>query len=351
MKKILRLTGIAFLGALALPLLSAQAPEPKISVAPLMAECSKKIISQKVDERRRAIHGYYTLANEVPAAVTALSLALRDTDAEVRFTAAKGLARIGRSAGDAVDPLVEVMEKDPDGTVRIEATVALGNIFWQGSNPGHASVGIPALIRAMEKNDETFVRRNACYAFRMIGPTGKDAAPALLKMAKNSVGDVHELACDSLQSVACPELRPMAATFLEEYEKADKHGFYFRGAILVVLAKIRAKDDEVVPLLVAALKDKKTHALHGAALFGVGEFGPKAKAAVPYLIELLELRIADEDRAFATKVGVLHALGAIGPDASAAIPALRTIAETKSLGRERQLRPAAQKALESIEKK
>ena len=65
--KLFRLIGFVCLGVLALPLVSAQAPERKISVTQLMNECRKEIHSQDVELRRRAVHGFCLLAGEVSA--------------------------------------------------------------------------------------------------------------------------------------------------------------------------------------------------------------------------------------------------------------------------------------------
>ncbi len=83
-------------------------------------------------------------------AVPALVNALRSGGAGARFQAALGLAKLGPEAAEAVAPLSEVLEGDPDFTVRANAAVALGAI---GSA---ASKALPALRRAAGDTNKEF---------------------------------------------------------------------------------------------------------------------------------------------------------------------------------------------------
>src|SRR5262249_46416073 len=161
--------------------------------------------------------------------ITTLSIALHDSDEEVRYYAAKGLAKIGPSAGAAVPHLAKVMQRDKVGTIRIEATIAMGRMFWHGCNSDHAKIGIPALIRAMN-DDETFVRLNACEAFRMIGPVGKDAGPVLLGLISNTKDErLRESACTSITSVVSPETKTLVPDLLHTYRREPDDQWLVKG--------------------------------------------------------------------------------------------------------------------------
>ena len=65
----------------------------------------------------------------------------------------------------------------------------------------------------------------------------------------------------------------------------------------------------------------------------LGSFGPKAKAAVPYLIEAVKTQEKDDENSPVRRAAIL-ALGRIGPNAKAAIPVLRNA--MKDLGKRLQ---------------
>src|SRR5262249_9984189 len=79
--------------------------------------------------------------------------------------------------------------------------------------------------------------------------------------------------------------------------------------------KLGAATPEVVPGLIAALKDKHYIVRRNAAT-ALGELGPEAAPAVPALIEALR------DKDHRVRPEVARALGGIGPAASKAVPAL-----------------------------
>jgi len=74
-----------------------------------------------------------------PMAVPGLIAALRAGSPKARFVAATAIAQLGPAAAGAVQPLISVVESDPDYSVRSNAAAALGAI-----GPG-ASAALPAL--------------------------------------------------------------------------------------------------------------------------------------------------------------------------------------------------------------
>jgi len=76
---------------------------------------------------------------------------------------------------------------------------------------------------------------------------------------------------------------------------------------------------EALPALMDSLKETLSPSETNNIVSTIGSFGPKAKAAVPMLIEILK-RHEDED--WLKRRNTLGALGKIGSDAKAAIPAI-----------------------------
>jgi hypothetical protein len=91
--------------------------------------------------------------------IPALLDALKDSDAEVRQSAASALAAIGHPA---LDPLVDVLrDKDQNKELRANAAYVLGQM-------GHnAQEALPALTKAL-KDDDKDVRRRAAFAVQRI---------------------------------------------------------------------------------------------------------------------------------------------------------------------------------------
>jgi hypothetical protein len=84
--------------------------------------------------------------------------------------------------------------------------------------------------------------------------------------------------------------------------------------------RTRGVKEEFLPVLIDALNDSDDQVRAEAALT-LGLFGPRAKAAVPALIAILE-GPAPEGQGADSRIRAAEALGAIGPDAKAAVPSL-----------------------------
>jgi HEAT repeat protein len=102
-------------------------------------------------------------------AVAALARALQDESPHVRKAAALALGDIGPAAHSALPALVHALQHDNEAGVRRRAAVALGDIG--------AEEAIPALHEATKDADET-VRRTAAAALAEIGQTVRQAKVA-----------------------------------------------------------------------------------------------------------------------------------------------------------------------------
>src|SRR5207302_1573133 len=92
--------------------------------------------------------------------------------------------------------------------------------------------------------------------------------------------------------------------------------------------KIGDKQEVVIPIVIGVLKDPKQKPLRGGAVQAIGYLGPKASAAVPLLIDLLDAKgFPDPNTELSMRWAVLRALESIGPAARTAIPAVQRFAE------------------------
>jgi hypothetical protein len=119
----------------------------------------------------------YGTANREAYAVNALLDTIKASDPQLRCTAAEGLGVLidGELRRRAVSRLIEVMDSDPDATVRSKAAGSLGFI--------RDSEAVPALLRAL-RDREPSVGAAAAGALGRVG--GSDAIGALREFAKVS---------------------------------------------------------------------------------------------------------------------------------------------------------------------
>jgi HEAT repeat protein len=141
--------------------------------------------------------------------------------------------------------------------------------------PG-AKAALPELIKALDDPDRQ-VWAGAVGAIAAIGPDAKDAIPRLLEAFSNSKA--------------------------RDGRQRDRGQVLFRSAYALTCI-----GDAARPALIEALKSEETEIRLGAAK-ALGGMGPRAKDAVPALIE--NLGHADD----AVRVEVTETLGAIGADA------------------------------------
>ncbi|MHC4405315.1 MAG: M56 family metallopeptidase, partial [Planctomycetota bacterium] len=197
--------------------------------------------------------------------------------------------------------LVQQLE-DEDLWVRLRAVQAIG-----GRNPTDTEP-VPALIKAM--NDESGrVRVAAARALLRIGPVNEQVVLAFIRASRDNWKGVIQATDDFFHLVGSEhnDLVPELTEMLKD-PKAR-----VRICAVTALGNMGPKAKSAVPALVDAMKDDETLCLAEDAL---EKMGPAAKAAVPGLTEILG----------GTDLGASHCaarvLAAIGPDAREAVPAL-----------------------------
>jgi HEAT repeat protein len=216
-----------------------------------------------------------------PVAVSPLVDMLHNRHLKVRLLAIEALAGMGTDAKAAVPALAKALQaKDVE-----ESSVAAFALAQIGPAETDA---VAALIEAIGHQDQ---RRAfaAVWALNAIGPNAKAAVPALLNVLKNKkAANLHSHVAVALAEIAPNDERALAALVavvndLDEFNSADAPE-ELRKATIADVAR------------------------------AVGKCGPKAKAAVPGLLNAFRLPNAD--------YSIAEALGDIGPDAKEAVPTL-----------------------------
>ncbi len=291
--------------------------------------------------RRKGVTGLLPwLGSKARAAVPDLRRALTDERVQVRVDAAEALASIDPSATEAVPVLIEALDHHPDEALGIPNALAK-------FGPAAASA-IPSLLAQLtpETSDPDAIR-----ALVQIDPEGRRCVPALIGALRQEDSDVVFAAAESLGLLgprardAVPALVAVTGSALGEGSANCNP----RVSAIHGLGRIAPDAVELMPALIDALKCRKIEVqrpgLEGgfdaekavecdwsgveAAAEVLGSLGPRARAAVPALIDLLRDR-KKEDMLYTTTGAVALALGQIGPDARAAIPLLREAVEERT---------------------
>jgi HEAT repeat protein len=227
--------------------------------------------------------------------VPALSVALQDSKLEVRLQAAEALGWIGPPAREAVPALVAAL-KDEESKVVRKACQALSFIGDEGA--------VQALMTTF-LSDGVEIAAAAGRALWQLGPKAEQVVPALLSAAE---GPINKSApARALLASFGQRVVPFLVKALGDNEAAR------REAAAEVLGRIgppARADGTVVPALIAALKDKSSTVALTAAMALAQIDATRAGAAVPLLVDSLDVP------------GAAVALANIGPDARSAVPAL-----------------------------
>jgi len=255
--------------------------------------------------------------------VDTLTEAVSSADGEARGRAVKVLGKIGPPAGNAVSALVPLLE---DKGMPFDAAEALGKI---------GAPAVPALLKNLEN---PLKRKYAVITLGKVGPTAKDAIPALARIMKDpvlspSVLEVQTEAIKTLGKLAQAAL-PVLIAFLRDKNPSYSHEV--RGALVSMgpaavpelirllqdpdpslrnhaaecLGFIRPAATETAIALALAVDDPE---VQKEAVRSLGNLGPTAKAAISALSRALwDLSRGDE-------YSVAVSLRKIGPEAAAAL--------------------------------
>jgi hypothetical protein len=170
---------------------------------------------------------------------------------------------------------------------------------------------IVALIEALHYERQgisiqNLVRQFAAASLAELGPTTKEALPALEQTLKSEQDSGICIAAASALAAIGPEAVPALTSALTDavYDK--------RWPILQALGELGSAAKQAVPVLMKVLQDQVLHDYLGVrrgAAESLGKIGPEARAAIPALIEALK------DENWTVRSAAAGALGEIGPDA------------------------------------
>ncbi|MEG4276798.1 HEAT repeat domain-containing protein [Microcoleus sp. MON1_C1] len=214
-------------------------------------------------------------SSEAKNAVPQLIPLLKDSDRNVRSSAAFALGRMGAGAKTAVPQLIPLLE-DSDADVRSSAISALGNI---GSE---TKTAVPQLILLLKDSDAD-VRSSAAFALRTMGAEAKTVVPQLILLLKDSDKNVRSSAAFALGNIGS-EAKTAVPQLILLLKDSDKN---VRSSAIGALGSIGAEAKTVVPQLILLLKDFDA-GVRSSAAFALGQIGAEAKTTVPQLILLLK---------------------------------------------------------------
>lgn len=241
-----------------------------------------------------------SMGSKAKAAVPDLAHLTTHKDPALRMQAVIALGEIGPDARSAVPALVKALS-DEQNSVRYGAAYALGRLG--------AKEATPELMKQTSSPD-SFLKMIAVWAVAKVNPDDKEAVQravtVLTESLKGSDPRVRAAAARGLFELNAP--RELVAEALGDM-MADKDPVV-QANVAEALASLGEK---AVPRLIKALQNDDLQPL---AVAVINRLGPKAKDAVPALIDELK----DPNPEYRREVE--FALATIGPDAKAAVPAL-----------------------------
>jgi hypothetical protein len=231
---------------------------------------------------------------------------------------------------EPVDRLVAALES-PDVGARVGAALALGRLGREGK------AAVPALMAALAKDKDPFVRRATAVALGEIGPEAAAAVPTLIGVLQGHYENVEGLVgAEASLAVARVDPQGKASVALLAPKLRDPSPdvkMRTAGALGILGGVVK----DAAPALCAALKDPSVDVRYAVAV-ALGGIGPDPAVAVPALIEALQ------DKHMYVRSVAARALGNIGTPAKAAIPAL----EARLKDADADVRQAAGDALRRI---
>ncbi len=177
---------------------------------------------------------------------------------------------------------------------------------------------IPVLVDAM-RDDDKDKRGRVSVGLREIGPI---AVPALIHALAHEDHRIRAGAADALGMISGQYNTKVPTSPLISLLK-DKSASV-RGEAAIALGTIR--DSTAIPSLIDLVKKEEDWNVRTAAVDALREFGPKAKAAVPVLIEVIrnydrEEQLRDHSQSALLLLGTSGNLG-LGPQAALALASI-----------------------------
>jgi HEAT repeat protein len=280
-----------------------------------------------------------------------LEAAMASPSPDVKRAAAAGMAATGGAAALGVDSLIALLTDD-DAAGRLSAVQALGEL-------GPASA--PAVNALIAHFEDPALQLAIIETLRRLGPAAAPAVPRLLDLATKNGGEQRATILPALAAIghAADAALPMIRACVKDPTPE------IRASAAAALAAVDADDAEVLSTLLTLLRDS-SGTVRRATAPELGKLGPRAEAAIPGLVAMLD---QDTERALAlaalksikvrnvpdllklvamrdakVRVFACDSLGALGPAAQEAAPKLHDLLLAPS-----PVQEAARKALARIE--
>jgi HEAT repeat protein len=163
-----------------------------------LSQWAKDLKSSSAPERTKAAMALGEIARREPSTaatvVPSLGEALKDSDADVRRTAAVSLGKQG-TAAKSMAPNLRGVLADPESEVRAAAVQALADV-----DPSNAD-SVAAIVKVLEDKDLN-VRRSAVLALGSMGPVARSAVPTLqMTLRTENDFEYRRLVADALASI------------------------------------------------------------------------------------------------------------------------------------------------------
>lgn len=233
---------------------------------------------------------------------------------------------LGKSEADICNTLQECLKaiKYGDDKTKIMAVKRLS--VYKGD-------AVPILINMLNDADVE-VKRSAADALGEIGPAAKESISHLARLLDTGHSQVDSSAAAALGKIGPAAISALLEVFRESsstYRSVHSYSSSAKLNAFKALDEIGPKAKTALPVLIEALKNKGTR--DQAAMMLI-RLGPAAKDAVPALIKWLRAE---------PSASPIIVLGSIGPAASGAIPVLESIEKYN-----KDLREIASEALADI---
>jgi HEAT repeat protein len=301
-----------------------------------------KLLADKDDAfRREVVEVIVAFGPAAKMAVPDLAKLLKNDDERERMVVLQALAAIGPDAKSAAADMLPILGVR-DREIRMQALETLGRI-------GNASPEVLTAITGRLKDDYQIVRVYAARALALLGPSAKDAVPALKGFAAGNPKYPDRIspvwAATALYRIGIDSEANLKIV-VDAIRNTEPAGRLARLEAIDAAEYLGAGAKAILPDLISALSDNtpirpgdKTP-VRLRAIVAIGKMGPAAKEAVSKLSNML--KESDET----IKRAALEALGQMGPTAAFALPRLREIIRT-----EPEFAEQAQMVLDRIEAK
>jgi HEAT repeat protein len=231
--------------------------------------------------------------------------ALRDPNPSVHQETLSTL----KTGGPAALPVLVELVRQPNSDWTVTEVRCTAADLLGGMGPS-AREAAPALVEAL-RDPDAHVRSVAVTALGEIGADASEAVPALVALLKTEDCLKAVLALKAFGSEAMAA-NPALVELLKDKDPT------IRWNVADTLAKIKVDAPTTVPALVEALRDDDAKVREHSAE-ALGEFGPAAREAIPALGQALK------DKDPRVRRDAVRSLGQLGPLAKEALAAVKAL--------------------------